>query len=69
MSFSENLRSVDQVAIERGWSPKRIRSLIREGLPVVPIGRQRLVNLETLDRFLAAREAAVASGPLLEQRQ
>jgi hypothetical protein len=56
-NFSKNLKSVDQVAKERHWSPKRVRTLIGEGLPVVKIGRQNLINDNTLDQYLHEREA------------
>ena len=55
-SFSKNLKSVDQIAAERKWPPKRIRRLIDEGLPTVKIGRQNFINSMTLDRFLKDRE-------------
>ena len=56
-SFSKNLKSVDQIAEERDWSPKRVRTLIGEGLPVVKIGRQSLIYEDTLDQYLHEREA------------
>jgi hypothetical protein len=56
-SFSSDLKSVQDIAEDRGWSPKRVRRLICEGLPVVKIGRQSLVNQCTLDRFLEERQA------------
>jgi len=56
-SFSKNLKSVDAVAKERRWSPKRVRKLIGDGLPVVKIGRQNLINNDTLDGYLRDREA------------
>ncbi len=56
-SFSKNLKSVDEIAEERCWSPKRVRRLIGEGLPVVQIGRQQLINDNTLDHYLREREA------------
>jgi hypothetical protein len=55
-SFSKNLQSVDEIAKERNWSPKRVRALIGDGLPVVRIGRQNLINLDTLDLYLQGRE-------------
>jgi excisionase family DNA binding protein len=62
-SFSRNLKSVDEVAEERRWSPKRVRRLICEGLPVVKIGRQRLINDTTLDQYLQKREAPRFGSP------
>lgn len=59
-SFSSELHGVKEIANECGWSPKRVRLLIREGLPVVKIGRQSLINLHTLDGFLREREAPAA---------
>lgn len=56
-SFSSELKSVRETADARGWSHKRVRLLIREGLPVVQIGRQALINQRTLDHFLEGREA------------
>ena len=56
-SFSKNLKSIDETAKERGWSPKRVRKLISDGLPVVEIGRQSLINDQTLDDYLRNREA------------
>ena len=56
-NFSSDLKSIQETADERGWSHKRIRLLIREGLPVVQIGRQALINQRTLDHFLKDREA------------
>lgn len=55
-SFSENLRTIKEIAKQNSWSPKRVRSLIGDGLPVVKIGRQSLINIETLDRYLQGRE-------------
>ena len=60
INFSKNLKSVDQIAEERDWSPKRIRTLIGEGLPVVKIGRQSLIYDGTLDQYLLEREAPSA---------
>ena len=60
MSFSANLKSVDETAIERNWPPKRVRKLILEGLPFVMIGRQKLINSDSLDRFLKNREKSVS---------
>ncbi len=60
-NYSKNLKSVDQVAEARDWSPKRVRTLIGEGLPVVKIGRQSLIHEDTLDRFLQEREAPKAA--------
>jgi hypothetical protein len=59
-TFTENLQSVDQTAVRNGWSPKRVRTLIRDGLPVVTIGRQSLINPETLETYLREREAPKA---------
>ena len=59
-NFSKNLKSVDQIANERDWSPKRVRYLIGEGLPVVKIGRQSLIHDNTLDQYLLEREAPSA---------
>jgi hypothetical protein len=59
LNFSKNLKSVGQIAEERDWSPKRIRTLIEEGLPVVKIGRQNLIYDGTLDQFLHARETSI----------
>jgi hypothetical protein len=56
-NYSKNLKSVDQIAKERRWSTKRVRTLIGEGLPVVKIGRQSLINDDTLDQYLQEREA------------
>jgi len=58
-TFSNNLKSVDEKAEELDWSPKRVRKLIGEGLPVVKIGRQHLINDDTLNQFLRDREAPV----------
>jgi hypothetical protein len=57
-NYSKSLKSVDQIAKEHRWSPKRVRTLIEEGLPVVRIGRQNLINDHTFDRFLQNREAS-----------
>jgi hypothetical protein len=57
LNFSKNLKSVEQAAKERHWSPKRIRTLIVEGLPVVKIGRQCLIHDDTIDQYLREREA------------
>jgi hypothetical protein len=57
LNFSKNLKSVDQIAEERHWSPKRVRNLIGEGLPVVKIGRQSLIHENTLDQYLHELEA------------
>jgi len=59
MPHSLNLKSVDETAVDRNWSPKRVRKLITEGLPVVTIGRQNFINAETLDQFLQDREKPV----------
>ena len=59
-NFSKKLKSVDQIAKKRRWSPKRVRTLIREGLPVVKIGRQSLIYEDTLDQYLHEREAPSA---------
>jgi excisionase family DNA binding protein len=56
-NFSKKLKSVDQIAKKRRWSPKRVRALISEGLPVVKIGRQCLIYEDTLDQYLHEREA------------
>ena len=60
LNSSKNLKSVDQIAKERSWSPKRVRALIGEGLPVVKIGRQNLIYEDTLDQYLHDREAPSA---------
>jgi hypothetical protein len=60
-NYSKNLKSVRQTAEERRWSPKRVRTLIGEGLPVVKIGRQSLIHDDTLDRFLQEREGPCAA--------
>jgi excisionase family DNA binding protein len=57
LNYSKNLKSVDQIAKELGWSPKRVRTLIGEGLPVVKLGRQSLIYEDTLDQYLHEREA------------
>ena len=59
MTFSNNLKSVDETAADHNWSPKRIRRLIHEGLPTVKVGRQNFINSETLDQFLKDRESQV----------
>jgi hypothetical protein len=65
LNFSKNLKSVGQVAEERDWSPKRVRTLIEEGLPVVKIGRQSLIYDGTLDQFLHARETSISANSKL----
>jgi hypothetical protein len=55
--FSRSLKSVDEIATERGWSSKRVRKLISDGLPVVEIGRQSLISDQTLDNYLRNLEA------------
>ena len=67
MTFSENLKSVDETAVERNWSPKRVRKLIALGLPTVKIGKQDFVNSDTLDKYLRTREkpAAPANSPAI----
>lgn len=55
-NFSTQLKSVDQIAEEHSWSTKRVRSLISDGLPVVTIGRQSLINVDTFNRYLQDRE-------------
>lgn len=52
ISFSQNLCSVNETAKKLRWSTKRVRCLIKQGLPVVQIGRQSLINQETLDDYL-----------------
>ena len=66
MTFSINLKSIDETAAARNWPPKRVRRLIDEGLPTVRIGRQRFINSNTLDEFVKAREtsASDASAPV-----
>lgn len=59
MSFSTNLKSVDETAVGRNWSPKRVRKLVTEGLPFVQIGRQKFINSDTLDQYLKERERSV----------
>jgi hypothetical protein len=63
LNFSKNLKSVGQIAEDRDWSPKRVRTLIDEGLPVVKIGRQSLIYGGTLDQFLSARETSISPNP------
>jgi hypothetical protein len=57
LNYSKNLKSINQIAEDRDWSPKRVRTLICEGLPIVKIGRQSLIHDDTLDQFLQEREA------------
>jgi hypothetical protein len=59
LNYTKSLKSVDQIAQESDWSPKRVRTLILEGLPVVKIGRQSLICERTLDRFLQEREKSI----------
>jgi len=44
--------------LANNWSPKRVRMLIDDGLPIVRIGRQMLINDQTLDQYLQEREAS-----------
>jgi hypothetical protein len=60
VTFSEDLKSIDETAVVRNWPPKRVRKLIAEGLPTVRIGRQRFINSDTLDEFLKARETSAS---------
>lgn len=58
MNISEQLESVTETANRTGWSENRVRRLIKEGLPTIKIDRQHLINPETLDDFLLARESS-----------
>ena len=58
-AFTAKLKSVDEKARELNWSPKRVRALIREGLPVVKIGRQHLINDDSFDQYLHKRQMSV----------
>jgi len=54
-NFSNRLKSIEDKAKEYDWSPRRIRTLVEEGLPVVEIGRQSLINDDTFDQYLKDR--------------
>jgi hypothetical protein len=56
VTFSTELRSINETADSLNWPPKRVRRLIDEGLAIVKIGRQNFINAKTLDEFLKDRE-------------
>ena len=48
--------TVRETAHLRGWSRKRVYTLIHEGCPTTRIGRQHYIFPDTLDSFLRGRE-------------